>query len=340
MKQKQSILFLTRLYHPRIGGVEKHVREISKVLKKKNFSINIVTEGANRLKNNSEMIDDMPVIRIPIASHGFFKKFYIWKWVLQNLKIFYKADIIHVHDVFYWILPFRVLFFFKKIYITFHGYEDYPIRGKWVIQRKVSEWFSNGSICVGEFMKKWYLANPTSVIYGGVRLEGKISVPKQRTAVFFGRLDKQTGVQDYVNAYKIIKKTYPEFKFTIVGEGKLKKEIPKDIDIYPFSDNVEKFIFENEFIFVSRYLSILEALRSRREVVAVYDNPLKRDYLLLSPFRKFIFVARNDEEIANYVMRSIQNGKDQGSLEAGYQWAQKQTWEKVVATYLRLWDRK
>lgn len=44
MKQSTSILFLVRLYHPHIGGVEKHVETIAKLLINKGFSITILTE--------------------------------------------------------------------------------------------------------------------------------------------------------------------------------------------------------------------------------------------------------------------------------------------------------
>ena len=82
------------------------------------------------------------------------------------------------------------------------------------MQRKLAEVLTNGNICVGEFMKKWYKTRPTSVIYGGVRLEGKKYMSKARTGVFFGRLDGQTGILDYIKAYNLVKRKYPDFVMT------------------------------------------------------------------------------------------------------------------------------
>lgn len=345
MVQNTKILFLTRLYFPHIGGVEKHVAKLSRCLSDKGYQVSIVTELHDKKLLQFEKHGNVIIYRIPVSENLFLKKFYIWKWILLNLGIFYSADIIHIHDVFYWVLPFRLFMPFKKIFMTFHGYEGYPVKIEWKIARKIAEMLTNGNICVGDFMKKWYKTVPSSVIYGGVSLTtDKSKIKKQKSsirtnsAVFFGRLDDQTGILEYVEAYKQIKAKHPRFKLTIVGEGKFLDKIPRDIKVIKFTDNIEKFIEQNRFIFVSRYLSMLEALILKREVVAVYDNPVKRDYLQMSPFKNYISIAKNSEEIAGFVMKSIKNGLDKLKIEAGHQWAKEQTWEKVAKEYLSLWE--
>lgn len=338
MKQNKTILFLTRLYHPHIGGVEKHVEELVVGLSAKGFRVTILTEKYRNDLPGEETIGTVKVIRIPIGENAFLKKFYVWKWMLAHVGILRDADIIHAHDVFFWILPLRPLLFFKKVYTTFHGYEGYPVKNRRRLIRKLSERLSNGSICVGNFMKKWYFADPDSIIYGGVRPAKQNTAKNAQSAVFFGRLDDQTGIKEYIEAYALIKKKYPRFKLTVVGEGQLKPQIPSDVVIIPFKKNIEKYISVNRFIFVSRYLSMLEALVQKREVVAVYDNPIKRDYLIDSPFNKYVHIAKNSEEIAQIVINSLKNPKTGEKMtESGYLWAKKQTWENVTNTYLRLW---
>lgn len=338
MKQNKTILFLTRLYHPHIGGVEKHVEELVAGLSVKGYRVTILTEKYRKDLPNEENVGPAKVIRIPIGENAFLKKFYIWKWMLSHVGILRDADIIHAHDVFFWILPLRPLLFFKNVYTTFHGYEGYPVKNRWRLIRKLSERLSNGSICVGNFMKKWYFANPDAIIYGGVSPAKKTMVRNSETAVFFGRLDDQTGIKEYIKAFELIKKRYPGFKLTVVGEGHLKSQIPSDVTIIPFKKNIEKYISENRFIFVSRYLSMLEALVQKREVIAVYDNPVKRDYLIDSPFKKYVYIAKNSEEIAQIVLSSLKNPKTGEKMtESGYLWAKEQSWENVINTYLRLW---
>jgi glycosyltransferase involved in cell wall biosynthesis len=335
--QKHSILFLCKLYHPHIGGVEKHVEEITHELIRKGFAITIVTEQYDKNLPLIEKVGGVSIIRIPIGQSVFLKKFYIWKWMLLHLSVLISHDIIHIHDVFYWILPFRLVIFYKKVYITFHGYEGFPIKLKWKIQRKIAEILTKGNICVGDFMKKWYKTTPSVVIYGGVRLEGKNVKPDPQSAVFFGRLDAQTGIDEYVNAYKHLKTKFPKFRFTVVGEGEYRDKIPQDVHVEPFQKDVGRYISENRFIFVSRYLSMLEALALKREVIAVYDNPVKRDYLLMSPFKQYVSIAKNSNDIEEFIVSALKSDQSAETIKKGYEWARAQTWEKIARHYVDLW---
>lgn len=336
MKQKRKILFLSRLYHPHIGGVEKHVEEISRELIKKGYSVTILTEKFDDSLATSENINGVIVKRMKIPPGSFQKKFSIWKWVITNRNLFEKSEILHIHDVFFWIIPILPFLSSKKIFMTFHGYEGYPIKMRWIIQRKMAELLTTGNICVGDFMKKWYKTLPASVIYGGVRLKYQKKVPNPKSAVFFGRLDAQTGFIEYIKAYELIKNKYPEFHLTVVGGGEFADKIPEGVSVYGFKKDITPFILENRFIFVSRYLSMLEALASKRDVVATYDNPVKKDYLMLSPFKKYIKIAKNEKEIAEYVLSRLK--KNSSKENVGFTWAKEQTWEKIADVYLKLWE--
>lgn len=338
MSQQKKILFLAKLYKPHIGGVEKHVEMLCRELLLKGYDVTILTERYKNSLRLYEQNSNIEIYRIPVGKNQFSKKFYIWKWIFANIGLLLKADIIHVHDVFYWIIPFRIILFWKKIFITFHGYEGFPVKSRWVVIRMLSERLSNGSICVGDFIKKWYHAKPNVVIYGAVKKAKKVKIPKKNTAVFFGRLDEQTGITNYIKAYEMIKKEIKDFKLTIVGEGKLKRTIPKEIKVIPFSKNTDKYISENQFVFVSRYLSMLEALIQKRIVVANYDNPIKKDYLIKSPFKKYVFVANKPEEMSKFVTKYDKNRKKiENMVQNGYFWAETLTWEKLANIYINLW---
>lgn len=338
MNQKKKILFLTRLYHPHIGGVEKHVEEITRVLAGRGYKITILTEQFDKRVPVYEKKGVVEIFRIPVPKSSFFKKYYIWKWMLKNWKFLKKHDIIHIHDVFYWILPIKIIFPSTNFFITYHGYEGYPVKKRWILLRKLGEKLSEGTICVGDFMKKWYKASPNSVIYGGVRLENQNINENKYSAVFFGRLDDQTGFLTYLEAYKILKRKFPKFHLTVVGEGEFEGKIPKDVEYHPFTHDITPYIAKSRFIFVSRYLSMLEALSLNKEVIAVYDNPIKRDYLTMSPFSKFINVEKNAQEIAK-VTAEILEKKSKTHLSLASKWAREQSWENIVNKYVKLWSK-
>jgi len=203
------IIFLTRRLYPDIGGVEKHVLEISKRLADKGFIITIITES--QVGDEKELVyKNIEVIRIQPGNDTRFKKFRIW-WILWRYRtLFQKADVIHAHDVFFWYLPFRFLFFKKPVYTTFHGYESVPIRKGAIRMRKLSERLSWGNICIGDYIQKWYGTKPSLVSYGGVAVSNLRTRAVQRgSGIFIGRLDQQTGILMYVKAVEMVKKKFP-----------------------------------------------------------------------------------------------------------------------------------
>lgn len=335
-----NILLFARLFYPHIGGVEKHVLEIGKILTAKGHRVIVITEKFDKKIPMREKTEGIEVYRIVVGKDNWFKKFRIWRELWKHKNLIKTADIIHCHDVFFWYLPFRFLFPFKKVFTTFHGYEDYPLKFKSIIIRKISEILSFGNICVGSFIKKWYGTKPTYTTYGGVNIvkSKKLKVKSLEGAIFIGRLDEQTGILNYINAVKLIRRKIPNFNFLIIGNGKLKKKINRKIKILNAFKGASKYLKEYNFVFASGYLSILEAVSAKRLVFAVYDNPLKEDYLKLTPFSKFISISSSPSELASKAIYYLNNKDEQDRITAkAYKWVKKYTWEEVVNTYLKLW---
>ncbi len=154
-----NILFLTRLYYPHIGGVEKHVRGLSKILVSRGHKIKLITTKHDKKLKDFEVLDDVEVYRMPVMD-----KWGTWKWMAGHHHLIKWADIVHAHDVYYWYVPF---FWMKKSFVTFHGWEGiYPIPWKNIFVRKISEKLASGNICVGDFISKWYKTSPDFVTYG------------------------------------------------------------------------------------------------------------------------------------------------------------------------------
>ena len=339
-----KILFLARRFYPDDGGVEKHIREISKVLIDNGYQINLITQSTGKI-NSYQNID---ITRIPKRPKGKSEKIHVWKWFWTNRNLIKEADIVHAHDVYWWYWPFRFIFLSKKSFVTFHGYESYPVKKGVIISRKISEMLSDGNIIVGDFMKKWYKTKPNYVIYGGVNtLETKNRkqelnnqnpmIKNAQSAVFIGRLDEHTGILDYANAVDEIRKKYPNFKFQILGEGKYMNKLNKYKPI-GFKTNVNYYLQQNNFVFVSRYLSILEAFANKRLVIAHFDNLIKEDYLRMTPYKNFIEIVSSPQEVAQIVFNNLKNPKlAEKRINDAYRWVIKYSWENVVKKYISLW---
>jgi len=367
-----TILFFTRLFYPHIGGVEKHVMEISERLFHKGEKIIIVCEKDNGNEKDREVVNGIQVYRIGLGSHKRIKKYQIWSWLWKNKKLIENADIIHCHDVFYWYLPFRFLYLRKRVYTTFHGYESYPVTKKAIAVRKISEKLSRGNICIGDFIRKWYHTKPTIVSYGGVDFNviaddggarqshragdcfpprGLVSskrrvVPPRNdenkdSAVFIGRLDEQTGILTYNDAFKILRKKIPQFVLLVVGDGKYRSLMDDKTNCIGFKNNPEKYFQQYHYAFVSRYLSILEAIAAKRLVFAVYDDPVKEDYLKMAPYANWIVIEKDAEKLAVKVMYYMEHPEEEKKMiDSAYNWVLKQTWDHMTDLYEKLWKLK
>lgn len=336
-----KILFFSRLFFPHIGGVEKHVYKLSKILIAKGHSVSVITEKYDEYRKEKEVHDGITIYRIPVKE-GKYKKFCIWIWFIKHLNLILEADIIHCHDVFFWYLPFRILFPNRKVFVTFHGYEGYPLKKKDIRMHKISDKLSFGNISIGDFIPKWYRTKTDMISYGGVDLPKKQLLPKNAaSAIFIGRLDQQTGIHMYNDAFKLIKKKNQDFVLTVVGDGPFREKLDKRIQSIGFITNPKDLLQEHRFAFVSRYLSILEAMAAKRLVFAVHDDPIKKDYLLLSPFVKFCIITNSAEELAKKVDYFLVRPKEEEKfIDLAYAWVKNQTWEEMTKMYLDLWKKK
>lgn len=338
-RKNKKILFLTRLFYPHIGGVEKHVYKLSQELLKNKFQITVLTEQYDKKLPLRQIVDGIEVIRIPIGSSEKNKKFLIWKWMFTNRKFINEFDIVHAHDVFYWLFVPIGLKKGKK-YITFHGYEGFPVKFRHKIGRKIAQRMVAGTVCVGDFIKKWYGIKPNFVTYGAVdRFLMPKKEAKSNSALFFGRLDDLSGIKEYYKAFLRLKKIYPKFKFTVIGEGMYKKKL-KNCDISPFKSDISGLISTHKYIFVSGYLSMLEAMSYKKLVFAIYNNELKKDYLISSPFNNLVEICKNEGEIVEKIQFYENNlGQMKKKIQKAYNWARTQSWEKLALEYQGLWKQ-
>lgn len=337
------VLFLARRFYPDIGGVEKHVQRLSRELIAKGHTVSLITEmPKDRQSPREETVDGIHVFRIYPGKEDGLKKLRIWKQLRQLKPLLQSADVIHCHDVFFWYLPYRFIFPVKPVFTTFHGYESFPITQKAIRMRKLAERLSWGNICIGDFIPKWYGTNATTISYGAVDLGSKKQASRSKNgAVFIGRLDDQTGILTYVKAVALLQKTFPKFEMLVVGDGELKNKINRKVTVIGFQKDPEKYLSKYRFAFVSRYLSILEAFAAKRLVYAVYDNPVKEDYLKMAPYAPYIVIAKDAKELAEKAAYYLKHPEEEKKMvEKAYSWVKKQSWKQMADLYINLWQNK
>ena len=353
---------MSRLFYPHIGGVEKHVMEVSYELIKLGHEVVVITELYDKSLKRIEVVDKITVHRIPVSKNNFLKKFSVWLWMLRHINLFFFADIMHAHDVYYWYVPFKFLLFTKKSFVTFHGYEGkFPISRRAIFQRRLNSYLADGSIAVGKFVEKWYGTKADYVVYGGINPKYQKSniknpwpdvqdrqkyISKLKNSdnfskiIFIGRLDEDTGVNEYIKVLEDLKRRKIKLEFRAFGQGALRKVLERFGNV-DYKDDLSGEIENADIIFASSYLSMLEALAQKKLVVAVYQNPLKKDYIRLSPFVDFVISGDNIQVIADEIVRFLESPqKFRDKRERGYDWARLQTWKKLTTQYQKLWTKE
>ncbi len=341
------ITFITTSFHPNKGGVEKHVLSISRELIARGHAVTVLaprTSGAA----DQETYDGIDIARFT-ATPFFIAWFSLWKY--RNL--IRGSDVVHLHDfpTYVWAWPSLALLR-KKFFITFHGWEGrVPPRPLFVRLRKMIERRCAGSIAVGDYIVKWYGQHPTVISYGGVP---RGSIVPQRTSkpddrlelLYFGRLAPDTGALDVLEFFSRMLAVYPHAHCTILGDGSLKPTIERsiadkklDIELHGWVDNARDYLERSDVVVCTGYLGILETMAAGAIVCSLYDNDLKRDYIMLSPFSKLTVHADTPEKLAEKLHALHADATAEIALRtAAHAFILDHTWDRVVTSYERLWQ--
>src|SRR3990172_12805250 len=197
-----KILFLTRLFWPHVGGVEKHVNSLSSSLSTRGYNFTVLTTKYDSSLKSREKRDGVEIVRIRQPKIRFIGLLYTWLWMLKNIDLINESEIIHANYVFIWYLPFSFLFPRKPVYSNFNGWEGkYPIPFKSISQKKIAAKLSSKTLAVGEYIGKYYGIKPDLVTYGGTTFRSK-GKGKRNTIIYVGRLEVDTGLPIFLEAIK------------------------------------------------------------------------------------------------------------------------------------------
>lgn len=258
------------------------------------------------------------------------------------------ADIVQVHDVFWWIWPLYPLVYYKT-FLTFHGWEGrYPVALTAKIQRYYNAMAAKKTLHVGKFIQEFYWDKPSAVTYGGVDVQlltkplANLSTSEepwlsnQTKIVFLGRLEETNELAKTLDFLRLVKEKYPKIKISFVGDGSWRAECEKLGRVTGLVADPSHHLLGADLVCASSYLAMLEAQSLGKVVVAFYSHPLKERYLKTYPGAKWLFIGKEPVAVWEKVDRLTNS---QASLVAlrSRKFALTQTWEEVLLVYLELW---
>ena len=335
-----NILFLTpRDSKTNLGGVEGHVRLLTEELVRRGHEVKeLALDGLYKGPT------------LPWQGRTLGYKFRAWIFLWDRKELFRWAEVIHVHDVFWWYAPFAIINKGQALVsVTFHGWEGvYPPSLSAVAQKRLAKFLSDGTIGVGSFFKKWYGVETDRTVWGVVdqKIDGPYKGPTLlwqgrtlRTLVFLGRLEEVNGMKIVLRALKVGPwRTLRSdlFRCIFVGEGSYREQAEKLGRVTGMVKNPLKYLVDADVVIASSYMSMLEAAAMGKPVIAIANNELKMDYLNCHPLRKWIKVVKNVDELYKGLTLASQ-GETLRGLGAAREWAIKQTPKKLADSYESLW---
>jgi hypothetical protein len=273
-----------------VGGVEKHLKLLCQALKQEGHQVEIITEkdlGPPKLK--------------------------LWFNLLKQLPHLNSFNLIWIHDVFFWLIPF-ISFLQPKVITTFHGWEgNYPPKINAILQKQLAQRFSNQTISIGRYLNRWYHLKTNPISYG--LLDPKIFKLKIGKATFPPKkivlLDKNNSTSPQVKYHqliKLLKTKFPQAKIARLTRIK-----------FP-----EKIINESDLVLSSSYLAMLEAAYLKKPIIALYHHPLKKDYLTCHPLAEYLIIDSCPyQALIKYQQKNY-------NLLASHTWAKTQTDENFL----------
>lgn len=332
-----KVIFFVAYWWPHRGGVEKHSWRVAQELVKMGHQVDVVTyqDGVVRFKEEGITVHFLP-------AHARDHKMNTWRAIWQLRAICNSADILHIHDVAWWMWPWWWLWR-DKIFLTFHGWETrWPISYKAKIQRWLANTFAQGTIHIGSWIQKYYWDRPTKVIYGGsdIKQLSPVKVHKNSISiVFVGRLASDTHVIWYTKVLAQLKKQGCAVTMTWVGDGDLRSVAEVHGRVTGMVADPQDYVRSATVVFANSYLSILDAQAAGRVVVAGATNPLKYAYLQSYPGSPWLILETDPVVAARVLIKLWSHPQEMNRLILEQtQWAHRQSWKKCALVYQSLWN--
>lgn len=237
---------VTPYFHPHLGGVESHVRDLSRKLVEQGHEVEVVTSMYKPGLRTEEAVDNFTVHRLPIRS-------IIAKTpLIRSLKPFLAArkyDIVHAHSP-PPLANFHSAKFCKRtgtpfIY-TYHCDMEIPIPGgKYIVSlyrilfEKRTIRYSDSLICTTQSYAAtsratWYkevevIPNAVDVEFfrpdiDGARIKERHGFQGKTVVMFVGRIVHHKGIETFILSAK---HTDEDVHYIIVGEGEDKERLER-----------------------------------------------------------------------------------------------------------------
>jgi phosphatidylinositol alpha-mannosyltransferase len=359
---------VTEYYYPLLGGITENVHNTATKLRARGHTVKIITSnltaGTFAVQKRGDR-DDPNIYRLgrsfPIYKNGSLGHFTMGRNLLipplHRILEIEKFDVLHVHSPIIPTLPLMAVLLRQcPVVGTFHTYFDgsliYSLLRR-LIQREILDTMACqiavSRSCV-ESIRRYFRMNMRIIPNGVETSQFSPAVAplekfdrSKKNLLFLSRFDPRNGLRLMIEAFAIVKASFPDVRLVVVGDGPLKAHykglVPKEheADVYfegaRRDDRPRYFascdVFCSPISKASFGVTLLEAMASGKPIVAV-DNVGYRD--LLGPAEGILVPPNSPEAYARAILGLLRDPDAAGSLgAAGREKALRFSWETVVS---------
>src|ERR1044072_2241013 len=149
-----NILMVTARYAPFTGGVERHVEKVAASLLALGHEVTVLTLTNGKALPAHEIVHGVSVWRLKATGMSRKTQVAAGTWALRHRRLLRNFDVIHGHDVY--LRALKGMAPNVPQYMTFHGYEGWPIQPEAIERRHKMEEAVRKKVCAGAFIGKWY----------------------------------------------------------------------------------------------------------------------------------------------------------------------------------------
>ncbi|MDQ3008923.1 MAG: glycosyltransferase family 4 protein, partial [bacterium] len=160
---------------------------------------------------------------------------------------------------------------------------------------------------------------------------------KRLNIAFLGRLSLENEVAKFTQSIELLRKKGFTVSMKWVGDGPLRSLAETVGEVTGFVNEPTQYLQTADIIFVSSYLSLLEAQSLGKICCSFYSHALKKRYLETYPGSQWCVVAEEPQQLLEQLLK-LTDSEALTLRTAGKDWATLQTWEKVTDTYEAIWN--
>ena len=236
----KTIVIFSGYCVPHIGGIERYTDNLSRKMEEKKIKVIIVTSNYDNsnyhIKNGNIEIYKLPVFNIFKNRYPIIKKNSQYKYIMSLLDK-YDIDAIIVNTRFHLTSHIGAKYgSIRKIpvYLIEHGSNYVTLNNKFIdffanryedfltfkIKKKVTAFYGVSSAC-NQWLKHFHI-NASGIWYNSIDTKQKLlakQVHKDTNFLYAGRIIKQKGVSNILNAFRELEKKYQSIHLFIAGDG-------------------------------------------------------------------------------------------------------------------------